>query len=337
MMTTTPRNHWLIVYAIAAVLILGGWYGFEHYWRSQGYKPSVMDSLDLWSQHRARASRAAPPLRLALLGASRIQYGIRPDVVSDEAKRLGLEVDAIMLAVNGHYPLAALRDLAQDPKFRGVAVVGIDSRGMDRRFWEMQAKHTQYYHHDWSPAREVHRRLLTRMQQQFIAARPDFALITLVKRQLDGQGPPYREYVTFDRDRAGGTFYSQSDIAAIRNHRVNELRTHYPLYTPPTPDEWLREMREVAGWVEAINARDGKVVFYREPVSGEHLSMDEEKFPRQQYWDRLAAMMPATLIDFRDVPALNALDTPDTSHIDAKDIDRHSRALVQTLRARGVL
>lgn len=336
-MHASSRAHWLMVYVIAAAFVLGSWYAFEKYWRGQDYAPTVMDSLDLWSLHRARASRPAPPLRVALLGASRIAYGIAPDVFRDEAVKLGRDIDAIMLAVNGHYPLAALRDLAEDSKFNGVAVVGIDSRGMDRRVWEMQAKHARYYHHDWSPAREVHRRLLTRMQLRFIAARPDFSFITLIKRRLDGHGPPYREYVTFRADRAGGTFYSKSDITAIRNHRVADLRKYYPLFIPPSPTEWLGELREVVRWVEAINARGGKVVFYREPVSGEHLELDEQKFPRAEYWDKLAAIMPATMIDFRDVPALNALETPDTSHIDAKDIDRHSRALVQALRARGVL
>jgi len=46
--------------------------------------------------------------------------------------------------------------------------------------------------------------------------------------------------------------------------------------------------------------------------------------------------MPATMIDFRDYPPLN-IDTPDTSHIDIKDIDRHTRAFVQVLRQLKVL
>ena len=66
---------------------------------------------------------------------------------------------------------------------------------------------------------------------------------------------------------AGGTDYVKSDINAIRNARVADLRKYYPTYTPPTPDVWLNEMREVVRWVERINARGGKVVFYREPVS----------------------------------------------------------------------
>ena len=329
------KTRWLLTWVLAAAITLGGWLAFEHYWRSQGYVATVMDSFDLWSQHRARVGKSAPPLRVALLGASRIQYGLSPSVFRDEAHKMGLSVDAIMLAVNGHYPLAALRDLSQDEKFVGVALVGIDSRGMDRRFWDMQAKHIQNYHHDWSPSREAHRRMLSRIQEQVIAARPDFAVVTLVKRYLDDQGPPYKEYVTFERDRSGATDYRKSDLPAIRGARVAELKKYYPLYTPPTPEVWLNEMQEVVRWVERIKARGGKVVFYREPVSGEHIELDEANFPREKYWDKLVAIMPTTMIDFRDYPDLN-IDTPDTSHIDIKDIDRHTRALVQLLHTKKI-
>lgn len=326
------NSRWLLTWLLAAAITVTGWLAFETYWRGQGYRPTVMDSMDLWSLYRARAVKAAPPLRVALLGASRIQYGLSPSVFRDEARN----TDPIMLAVNGHYPLAALRDLAMDEKFKGVVIVGIDSRGMDKRVWEMQEKHVQQYRHDWSPSREVHRRLLTYVQQRAIVGRPDFAAVTLIKRLFDHHGPPYKEYVTFERDRAGGTDYRKSDIAAIRNARVADLRKYYPLYTPPTTEHWLLEMREVVRWVEKINARGGKVVIYREPVSGEHIELDEANFPRALYWDKLVAIMPALMIDFRDYPELN-IDTPDTSHIDIKDIDRHTRGLVRVLKLKGIL
>ena len=326
------NTRWLLTWLLAAAVTVGGWLGFEIYWREQGYRPAVMDSMDLWSLNRARAVKAAPPLRVALLGVSRIQYGLSPSAFRDEARG----TDPIMLAVNGHYPLAALRDLAMDEKFKGLAIVGIDSRGMDKRVWEMQEKHVWQYHHDWSPSREVHRRLLTYVQQHAIAVRPDFAAVTLNKRFFDNQGPPYKEYVTFERDRAGGTDYRKSDIAAIRNARVADLKSYYAVNTPPTPEIWLSEMREVVRWVTKINARGGKVVMYREPVSGEHIELDEANFPRALYCDKLVAIMPALMLDFRDFPELN-IDTPDTSHIDIKDIDRHTRALVRVLKLNGVL
>ncbi len=327
---------WFLTWLLAIAITVCGWTAFERYWRGQGYAPTVMDSMDLWSLNRARAVKAAPPLRVALLGASRIQYGLSPSIFRDEARAMHISADPIMLAVNGRYPLSALRDLADDENFKDIAIVGIDSRGMDRRVWEMQEKYVQQYHHDWSPSREVHRRLLTHLQPHALAARPDFAFVTLIKRALDGQGSPYREYVTFERDRSGGTDYARSNMAAIRAARVADIKRYYETSTLPAPAAWLNEMREVIRWVEKINARGGKVVFYREPVSGEHLEVDEAHFPRVQYWDRLAAIMPAAMIDFRDYPEL-AIDTPDTSHVDIKDIDRHTRALVRVLKAKQIL
>lgn len=336
-MNATTRQ-WLAIWVLALAATAAAWVGFERYWRAQGYVPTATDDMNLWSLHRARAVRPAPPTRVALLGASRIQYGLKPSVMREEAARLGLDIDPIMLAVNGHYPLAALRDLSEDPKFKGIALVGIDSRGFNPTWRDMQQKYVDYYHHEFTPAKALHRRLLTPLQERFIAARPDFAWVTLVNRAWDGLGPPWKEYVTFTRDRAGATDYERSDLAAIRKARVEDLRQHYPQFTPPTPEAWLAANLDVIGWVERINARGGKVVFYREPVSDEHFEMDEEKFPRARMWDVLAKHMeriPAVMIDFQDHPELR-IDTPDTSHIDAKDIERHSRALVQVLRQRGV-
>jgi hypothetical protein len=178
--------------------------------------------------------------------------------------------------------------------------------------------------------------VLSRMQAHAIAARPDFAIVTLAKRYLNHQGRPYKEYVTFERDRSGGTDYRKSDLKATRSARVADLENYYSMTISPKPDVWLAEMREVIRWVDKINARGGKVVIYREPVSGEHIELDEANFPRELYWDKLVAIMPALMIDFRDYPALN-IDTPDTSHIDIKDIDRHTRALVRVLKLKAIL
>src|SRR6185295_19173605 len=82
------------------------------------------------------------PRAVALLGASRIEFGVDPELLSHE---LGGRPVA-MLAVNGRYPLAALRELADDPSFIGLAIVGVDARGMQRRHWDMQQSYFDHYH-----------------------------------------------------------------------------------------------------------------------------------------------------------------------------------------------
>lgn len=334
-MARTKQPHWWLTWFLAAVLVLAGWIAFETYWRSRGYSPTVMDSNELWAQKRAAVTRASPPTPVALLGASRIQFGVSPDVFGRAARELGANVSANMLAVNGHYPMAALRELAEDDAFKGIVIVGVDSRGLQKLHREMQTKWTHYYRSEWTPARDVHRTLLTQIQPYVIAARSDFAWSNLVTRSLNGWGPPSKEYVTFFPDRSGLTEYSRSQVDLIRDARIRDLRDYYANVPAISSKQWLDDNDAVIEWVKQINSRGGRVVFYREPVSGEHLSLDEARFPRHEFWDALARRMPATMIDFRDHETLN-IATPDTSHIDAKDVERHTRALVRVLAEKRV-
>jgi hypothetical protein len=332
----TNRSSWLLTWVLAAAIVVSGWVSFEVFWRERGYVPSVMDSKDLWSQHRARANRESPPTRVALLGASRIQYGFSPQVFRDEARRLGHSVDPIMLALNGQYPLATLRDLANDRRFRGLAIVGIDALGFDKIAWDMQLDSVEYFHKEFTPARELHRRLLTTLQPHIIATRPDFAWSAIATRYLDFKLAPNKEYVAFMKDRSGATDYAKEDVRAMREARIAGVKRHYSLYVPPTPEKWLANANEVVGWVEAINLRGGRVVFYREPVSSAIREYDERYMPRAKYLDALAKAMPATFINFEDYPQLD-IDTPDTSHIDKHDIARHTTEFVRILSQRGLL
>ena len=195
------KPRWLLTWLLAAAITLGGWFAFENTGarRLRAHRDGQPRPLVAASRPRRENRRHRNALRCS---APPHQYGFRRRCFATKRTRWGSTSDPIMLAVNGHLPLAALRDLADDPKFTGTVIIGCDSRGMDRKVWEMQAKQIQHYHHDWSPSREVHRRLLTRVQEHAIAARPDFAFVTLIKRISMGQ-VRRKEYVTFERDRAG--------------------------------------------------------------------------------------------------------------------------------------
>ena len=90
--------------------------------------------------------------------------------------------------------------------------------------WEMQAKQIAHYHHDWSPSREGGAPApLTR------AGACDCGATGLYLRHADQAhhrwlGAPYKEYVTFERDAPVAPDYVKSDINAIRNARVADLR-----------------------------------------------------------------------------------------------------------------
>jgi hypothetical protein len=340
-LTSDADRQWLAMWSVSLFCALIACASNELFWRNRSFVPQVVDSRDLWAQHRARVSSSRPCNRnaVALLGASRIQFGLSPQHFSDEAARLGRNgLEVSMLAVNAHYPLAALRDLSYDAGFCGLVVVGIDSRGFVRDAWEMQTPYVKHYEERWTLASNLSRYLLTELQTRLVLGFQGNGLTTVLKESwIDGAPLPRGDSsVRFSSDRSAATDYTQGNIDAIRSRREAGTKHAIQDYVPPSPQQWLADAADVVLWVRAINGRGGRVVFYHEPVSGETARFDDVKFPRLEYWDRLRDHMPATMINYIDYPTL-IIDTPDTSHIDARDIERHTRALVQVIASVDLL
>src|SRR5260370_23790603 len=111
---------------------------YEWLLRRPGSAVSVQDAPDRWSMQYDKLKSAQTAV--ALLGASRTEFGIDPAQLSRELGR-----PVAMLPVNGTVPLATLRALSQDEHFAGLAVVGIDARGLQRKHWEMQQDYIDHY------------------------------------------------------------------------------------------------------------------------------------------------------------------------------------------------
>jgi hypothetical protein len=323
-------RRWLVAWLLAIAVVLGAAAAFEEHLRHLGYVPTVQDDEDLWALQADRLRGAASPI--ALLGASRIQFAVDRARVESATGRT-----TAMLAVNGEYPVAALRWLAHDPSFRGLAIIGVDSRGLDRRHWNMQQAWIDHYEHRWTFARKIHRLLLTPLQEYLVFMRSPFAWVALLRREIAGLPMPFNDYLVMRPDRVGFLDYERTDVAAIKRQRLIDLADYYRDYPPAPPAQWLADLAQVSEWVRAIQARGGKVVFFREPSAGEHLALDEKNYPRAEYWDAYARVCPAPMIEFRDEPEFRSFVLPDTSHIDGKDIPRFTDALLAVLARHGII
>lgn len=323
-------RRWLAAWTVAIATVAALALAAEAWLRRLEYLPTVQDDKDLWALRYERIR--SRPDAIALLGASRIQFAVDAAQVERATGR-----PTAMLAVNGHYPLAALRQLAEDESFTGLALVGIDSRGFNRAHWAMQQPWIDHWRSRWSLARRVHRLLLTPLQEAFVIARAPFAAANLARRALAGQGLPFNDYVVLRDDRVGFVDYRRSDVAAIRARRIADLEQYYRDHPAPAPETWLAALGPVAEWVRAIEARGGRVAFFREPVAGEHLALDEASYPRARYWDAYARTGTAPMLDFRDEPAFAGFALPDTSHVDGTDVPRFTAALLDALARRGII
>lgn len=321
----------LTALAIALVLAGSALYSVERHWRRRGYMPIIVDAADLWSLQRAKASATERPI--VFLGASRTLYAI--DRATMRARLPGHE--PLMLAMDGRYPLATLRDLADDANFSGLVVCDIDGAGFAAPSLDMQQPEVTYYHHEFSPSRAAHRLILNHWQLNAAIARSDFSLLRGMVRWWNGEGEPFRPYQSLDRRRFGRIDFERGDKDAQKRELTANLE-HYGGHLPKIPfAEWWPQVERANAWVRAIQARGGDVIFYASPTSGQRRWAEEDWFPRVDYWDKMAAATTAKTLFALDVPALRDFPLPDDSHVDFRQKPAYTNALLDAFFERGFI
>jgi len=319
---------WLSALVCATIIVAG----FEYHWRAAGYQPNIRDSAQLWSIQRDRvySGRRIP---LVLLGASRIEFGVDMKELASLLPRY----KPVMLAQNAHYPLAVLRDLANDEQFHGVVLCDIESNGLNRIYFDHQQALVDYYHTQWSPSWHVHRLLLTLWQEHAVVADPDLGIVATLSRLISGKRPPPPDYFHFYANRSGDIDFRKTDPSAARRHFDELVQRDKVPKAMSQPAEWFHGLSVVYGWVRKIQARGGKVIFYRSPISGILPKAEAIMYPPAKYWDRFVVTSPAPVIDAERIPQLDAFEEPDDSHLDYRDKPAYTRTLVDVLVSRGLL
>ncbi|HEY1557151.1 MAG TPA: hypothetical protein VGF94_20085 [Kofleriaceae bacterium] len=294
----------------------------EVFVRARGYRPSVKDDEYAWAWQRARVD--GDPHAVALLGTSRILLAFSRDAFEHALPGW----TPVQLAVDGSQPAGSLVDLAADPDFRGVAIVDTTETGITLDNLPRQAAYVRAFHRRWrEPGAMIERWLATHVQSTF-ALLSDSGLHYF---ENGWRVPPYVR--TFaDRTQYGDFTLRGADLRRKQLARIAA--------TPPVDhddsDAWLGAVAQMEPYIDAIQARGGRVVYVRMPTCDERWAADQRDAPKVRYWDRFAARTHALAIHFADYPELRAFACPDTSHLDSKDAPAFTRALVAILVARGV-
>lgn len=77
-------------------------------------------------------------------------------------------------------------------------------------------------------------------------------------------------------------------------------------------------LHEVAALVRTLEDRGGRAILVRMPSDLAVAAVEESRFPRAAYWDKLAAALPGRCVHWADDPALAGLRCYDGSHLDAR-------------------
>jgi hypothetical protein len=323
---TIPTQPWARIWVTTVLLVIACGVALELFVRSRGYEPSLKDDNYAWAWQRRRVYG---PKHVAILGGSRILLAFD----ADEFRRAAPGYEPVMLAVNGSHPLAALRDLAADPGFHGIALVDMSERAFGAALADAQREEVETYHHRFRAPGAMAERWLSTKVQTNVAIVSAAGLRALGGLVADGAWPPPR-YVVTHADR---TRYADFRLASVEKMKRAEKLAAVVPSTDAEIAHTLAEALHEESNVDAIQARGGRVIYVRMPTCGARYDVDEQLFPKARWWDVLAQQTHAVAIHFKDYPTLSDYDCPDLSHIDSKDAARFTRSLVDVLVARGVI
>jgi hypothetical protein len=123
-----PEGLWGPTWLVAAVTVIALLTTLEVLARSQGAEPSLKDGPPAWSvqrqQARGKRGESAP---LALIGSSRFQLGIEPDILASVIAR-----PVANLAIPASLPFPVLEDLANDSEFEGWVLCDVGAFRQDQ-------------------------------------------------------------------------------------------------------------------------------------------------------------------------------------------------------------
>ncbi len=307
---------WLLTISIV-VGLLAGWEGF---WRIRGFVPSLNDDAQLWAFTRKQVEREGKDA-VVLLGTSRMQLGLNVAVFTQTTG-----IRPVQLAMNAEVPIVPLRHLANDPSFCGTIICEMAEDWMfPETIGGKAAEWIRVYEQQtWSAS--VEQWLESLSQSTLVFRLPSLAPSQVWNSLLTGTGPVL-SYITMLPNRSMLADYTKLDIGEHRRRREVMARESYARWPPWPPAEFRARVRQLDALIAPLYARGGLVIFVRFPTSGAIWEMENQRYPRAQYWDVLVAETRATTIHFKDYPALAHFECPDGSHLDYRDALPFTQAL----------
>src|SRR3954463_11287885 len=340
-----PAQPWrgvAVAVVVATLIAVAIW---EVYVRSLGYEPTLNDTSDLWVEARHRVE----PESVVIIGDSRAWF----DMDLDELER-GLTKRPVQLAIAGSCGYPVLNDLVRDEHFHGTIICSIvpglyfappGSFPVERSEKAVQRFHGQTW------AQRASHQISKPLELSFaFLKQDDLTLEALLKKvpipnrpnaQVPPPFPPY--FCSIDRERRARMVEQCARPGRLQERVKNGW---IALFTPPPPPSYVppevfgakvqeaikQRFGDTVGAVKKFQARGGKVVFVRFPMSGPLKQLEDEKTPRAKTFDPLVQASGAPGIYFEDYPELASFQCPEWSHLSAGDSVEFTKRLVPHLR-----
>ena len=324
---------WHVVGRRVLLTLLIATLAWEGCWRWNGFVPTHKDDVALWGSERDRL-RTAGPEAIAVVGSSRIFYGLETDMIREQTGR-----PVIQLAVNGMTPVPVLEDLAADESFAGVVLCGISlqaifgvekHRAKGERWLEGYRRLTRLDRWNHRVTRVLETIFVYPSKEEL-----GFQLLThfqiLTSQEPENVFAPGSTQLSIVDERRGS--YVTDFVMRERNVRhlivgmqLRDIGVNPVVVEPEIKAEIMARFRDA---VAKIQARGGKVVFVLYPSGGAILERENLAWPRDDYWEPLATLPGVTAIHYTDYPVLAQIKTVEDSHISRPDRIIFTRELLR--------
>ncbi len=324
-----PAQPWgrIAVGALIAVLIAFGIWEWQM--RRLGLDAGhVTDDIAGWAVQRHRIASERIPV--AIVGDSRILF----DTDLDRFEAL-TGVRPLQLALVGTSGRPFLADLANDPKFTGLLIVGMADLSYFRDGVGLNAGALEVTH--WqSPAKRVSQKLGEMLGGVSASFDEEYRLSRQL-RELDrglrpGADSPYEDVWKIKQVESGRQVYMWRRLEHDAYLRYHARHAWKGAKGPRIESRSIATaLAESAASVAKIRARGGDVIFVRPPSSPELRVNEERRLPRAKGWDALLAATKAHGVHADDLPAAQDLVLPEFSHLSRACATVFTDALVRRI------
>jgi hypothetical protein len=309
-----PRGWFSLVGSgLLAIVLLTGW---ELFWRSREFVPTLTDSEALWCHTRKLMAHD----EIVIVGSSRLQTGLDPAIMSRALNR-----HVTQLAINGANPGPLLRDLADDESFAGTVlleymplrILTADSQSVMRAHGFVAACRATTFVSD------IDSTMSRALERRVALMNPELNAIAIMSYTSRHHRLPRGVYARLRDDRFLALTFREGHLEGI-NQPVWESDNN--------PNALSQRLAELHAAIVRIQARGGRVILYRPPVSGAALADEEAHFPTTVWLPRVADSLGVPVIDFAEVPELRDMRCPDGGHLEAAAVPKATELLAHQLQ-----
>jgi len=325
------QKKWLMTWFLVLIICATSLFAYELFLNKKGFVASIESNNDLWSWYRAKVDNN--PNSLVFVGASRSQLDINIPYLKQRFKHH----DVIQLSVNGHYPMATIKALADDVDFNGTLIVSLNAQALEPFYFDMQSPQNDYFEHKSSIYKSFDAYITAYIKSQFRFFHPLLGLKQIVEFYDKNTSFQSAFYTTANLDQSVSANYALTNTENLYNHFVNEKEKNYQEKPPTKPDQWMNNVDLLSQYIKAIESRGGNVVLIRFPTFKGHWELDEKYYPRSQYWNKISEQQDLKTLHFNDIKGMDQFESPDSSHLDQKDSEKFTQILFDELMNRQYL